>query len=283
LDHEIERRFQVDASTVRHLCEEYSQIVTLTGANPTSGALQSNLNRFAGNVGAMREIADELERQFPAILDKINRLSGEDLETKVGTYVGGASTKTYVVQKSAASGGDPNTVGLTDFYTDLAQIGYAGMPHVVHGYGPLYKMVATGQLNGFCCQLGGTNPQEMFGNYRFMSVLDRNVVNYLGAENKALIISKGSAVMVPWLYNKGNFGGFYDNTLFMTIPLSGVPNVTLDLRIVETACGANNQPVFDFILNLKWGIFTQPDDLYKSSDYRAGVNGILLANFTQAT
>lgn len=272
-------KWKVKESTVRELCRDYSTIQPLIGGNFSQAPIQNAMNRVQGQIGVIREMAQEFMYQAPGLVQALRQDLLQQFNLALGTYVGGATSNSYQVQNSDANGGGPNFAGLSKFYQDLRKIEWPGTPHVVGDYGALNRIVEMGGTS-FCCSQLGVNFNDLMTNVRFRMFTDSYVSSDFDDNvNDALVFYPGMANLIQYSeYGNGNLGGKIDNIWRMSIPMPGIPGMNVDLRIVENGCDED----YDFIMGTYFDLLTAPDNMYKSGDRLAGVNGILKATFTQA-
>jgi hypothetical protein len=273
-----EIKWKVSEATVRRFCREYSEIQTIPGFSAAQSPIQTNLN-LINSFGAIREMAQEFMFQAPGLVDAINLELQNQFALVLGDYANSNDeSKTFVVQNSDANGGGPLFTGLSQFYQELDKIGWTGTPHVIGSFGALGRLIGMGGT-AYCCSQLGINFEQIMTDVRFRYFSDRYVSTVQSSDDAAIVFYPGSANFIQYLqYDNGNLGGKIDNIYRMSIPMPGIPNMMVDLRIVENGCDED----YDFIMGTYFDLYAAPEDMYKSGDWLAGVNGIVKAVFSQA-
>jgi hypothetical protein len=253
---------RVSESDVRALCEEYSNYTTLVGARMgTSSAAQTSLS-------VMREVYDSVSLGFDAIRQNMNSKLNTALATRLGEFVDGSTSKTYTIRNGAGErNGSPILDGFAKFKQDVRKTTLTGSPILV-GSG-LWELTNTALEYG-CCNDGGTDFGQMARSAGYKFYIDDTTGTALAAADAAFAFMPGTAHLLTFNKNVGNFARPIGVRERGTIADPSVPGLRYDISIVPNECGE----YYDVYLDIDFGLWTAPVTLFGTGDYRAGVNGI---------
>lgn len=268
--------FSVPEDQVRYYCEAYSALQRIAGAEVPNPAVLIGNSQATSALAVMYELAAEIRAQMNAMVQAVNTEILTIADGYAGTWQGGSSTKTFQVQNAD---GSVYANGLQQFRQELKKTRFAGIPHVIAGYGALDRIKDRDNryfglaANGIQFE---TVMQEAGREFRLF--IDENVNEVLSGEEKSLIVFPGSLILTPVPQYVGNFGQIGTESR-VRIPWMGIPNQKLDLRVQGIPC--DNE--YAMWLEYKWDLWGAPKTMFESPDYQAGINGILKASFTQGS
>jgi hypothetical protein len=275
--------FTISEAQIRLYPDLVSRLQAITGTNIPAQMVMIGRNMPEGRqiIQAIREVTFNFALSYNSLVQKMNKILLNDFVSKVGNWIGGASTKSYEVQTAnayASGGGSVNPAGLFKFKQDLRSQMLQGNAHTISGWGALDRVVA--QDSAFFGQgANGVEYGSLVANANLISryFVDENIASILGSEDKALIFMPGSANFLPYLKYVGTFGRIGTMDRF-TMPVPIVPGLEVDVKILPNEC----DEIYEIKFGLHYELYIPEMDLFKSTDLLAGVNGTLQATFTQA-
>lgn len=245
---------------IRMLCEAQSEFVRL-GNSRGAGAVQLQI---------MREVAEQLYLKEEALALAINRAVNVALAAEVGTYQGGATTKTYNVMTSEDYTLLPK--GLIDMKYDLGMMGFSGQA-LISGAGNIEKAMIAGEFG--CCNNNGLDFGRMMSNPGFQFYKDDLVqaAAVLNNANAYFAILPGTAQLITYNQYVGRFAGemIGGDVVRGTIPSTYFPGVNYDVRVFADGCAET----YTVIMGLWFDVWTPPADLFKVGDRFRGINGVV--------
>lgn len=254
----------IDEATVRTLCDAYSQLVRVPVASRDSDG------RAIDSKAILRELAEDLMMDLDPIRQKINENYLTALALNFGDWKGGDSSKTFNV-----IGSNDHAVVLTGFNQlkqELKKIGMGGMP-LVFGGGNIDLAFSALELG--CCNDIGQDFGKMSKNAGFKFYFDDSDMNtLLGNANAFGILQPKAAQFVTFNKYVGSFARPHGLTERGTMPDPKLPGIRYDIRIVPNECAEEG---WDMFVNLDYGFYFAPTNLYKSGDRLEGVNGLFKA------
>ncbi len=258
---------KVSESAIRKLCDQYSTLKIVPGANI------SDVNG-ASKLQLMAEIWDEIGIDFNAIRRAINIDLLTAASANYGKWVGGASSKTFPVYRSvdaaAGSVGSPVLDGFNKFVQEIKRSTYNGKPIVV-GEG-LFDL-ANMSLQFGCCNNGGTDFGKMNENAIYSFYRDVDIVTGTGSADGIFAFMPGAVQFVSYNEYVGSFARPIGTVARGTIPDPFTPGLTYDMRVFVDECGEN----YSIVLGLHFDLYAAPNNLFKTGDRLVGVNGFFKA------
>jgi hypothetical protein len=250
-----ELKIQLTEAQVRQYCDASSDRVN--GAiNPT-------------RIPMLREMAEEIMLHVDVLRQKINSNFLTTFASGYGQWVGGANEKTFNVIKSA-----DNAIVLTGFNQmkqELAKTGITARP-IVFGGGNIDLAMMAGQYG--CCNDGGIDTGAVIRNAGFDFYRDySDMSSVLGNANGFGAFLPGSVQLVKFNKYVGAFGnkiGTMERGLF---PDPLVDGLVYDMRLAVDEC----DEAYTLYLNLDYGFYYAPTNIFKAGDRLVGVNGVFKA------
>lgn len=253
---------RISESEVRALCEEYSNYTRLAGARLGGGAdAQTSLS-------VMREVYESVSLGFDAIRQNMNTKLNTAMATRVGQFIDDAVSKSYVIRNGAGErNGAPVLDGFARMKQDIRKTTLTGAPILV-GSG-LWELTNTALEYG-CCNDGGTDFGQMARNAGYKFYIDDTTGTALASADAAFAFMPGTAHLLSFNKNVGNFARPIGTMERGTIADPSVPGLRYDIKILPNECGE----YYDVYLDIDFGLWTAPATLFGAGDARAGVNGI---------
>lgn len=249
---------RINEAEVRVLCEEYSNYTRLRGVGADAAA----------SFSVMREVYESVSLGFDAIRQNVNSKLNTAMATRVGEFVDGALAKSYVIRNGAGErNGAPVLDGFARMKQDIRKTTFNGQPILV-GAG-LWELTNTALEYG-CCNDGGTDFGAMARNAGYKFYIDDTTGTALASADAAFAFMPGTAHLLTFNKNVGNFARPIGVRERGTIADPAVPGLRYDISIVPNECGE----YYDLYLDIDFGLWTAPATLFGATDYRAGVNGI---------
>ncbi len=249
---------KVKESTVRTLCDAYSQYLNVPVASRTTDG------RALLSIGMMRSIVEVLMLDLDVMRQAINDDFIDAVATGIGTWVGGATDKSFNVINAD---GQMDWRGIGSLKQELKKTGMKGIPIIVGGgnIDTYYEAKNFG-----CCNAGGYDfamndpkaPSKLY--------FDDNIGTALGGANNFLLFMPGSIKFLTFNEYVGEFSREHDGVVRGTFPDPELPGVRYDIRLVPNRCDED----YDLFVNLSYDFYLSPEDLYATDDRLEGVNGI---------
>lgn len=249
---------KVKESTVRRLCDAYSQYISIPLASRTTDG------RALAAVGVMREIVEVLMLDMDVFRQAINDDFIAATAANIGAWVGGDATKSFNVFNA---NGDFDRRGMGALKQELKKTGIKGRPIIVGG-GNIDKYFEDVQYG--CCNAGGFDfgmkdpkaPSKLY--------FDNEIGTALGGENNFLAFMPKTIQLLTFNEYVGEFAREHDGVQRGTFPDPELPGVRYDMRIVPNRCDED----YDIFLNFYYDFYYAPLELYAEGDRLEGVNGI---------
>jgi hypothetical protein len=184
-----------------------------------------------------------------------------------GQWVGGANEKTFNVIKSA-----DNAIVLTGFNQmaqELKKTGINTRP-IVFGGGNLDLAIMAGQFG--CCNDGGIDTGAVVRNAGFDFYRDySDMSSVLGNANGFGAFFPGAIQMVKFNKYVGSFARQIGTMERGLLPDPVVDGLVYDMRVLPSECTES----YTLFINLDFGFYYAPTNLFKAGDRLVGVNGVL--------
>lgn len=259
---------KVSESAIRGLCDQASQLKTVPGARI------GDVNANQGPLRIMAEMWNELNIDFNAIRRAINIDLLTSAATRYGRWVGGANTKNFSVYRgtdaAAGSIGSPVLDGFNRFVQEIKRSTYNGAPIVVgEGIFDLANMA----LNYGCCNNGGTDFGKMNANSIFKFYRDVDIATGTGSADGIFAFMPGALQFVSYNEYVGAFASRIGTVERGTIADPFTPGLRYDMRVFVDECGEN----YNIAIGLHFDLYAAPNNLFKTGDRLAGVNGFFKA------
>ena len=243
---------KLSEATVRTLCDAHSNWIKLKGAN---------------DMQVMREMAYEIVMDLDALRQDINQKFLTSIALNFGTWVGGATSKTFNVLKDA----DHALVltGVNQFKQELKKVN-AGANPIVFGGGNLDLAIMAAQYG--CCNNAGQDfgvMKNQGAGFNFYADY-ANMSSYLGNANAFGAYLPKTVQFVTYNKYVGDFSKNIGTMSRGTMPDPALPGKQYDLRLLPSECDED----YDLFINLDFDFYFAPNNLYQSGDRLASVNGI---------
>lgn len=269
----------MNEETLRTFCVEYANLVQITGVS-LPGEIVSKGRDMAearASLSVVRELFDNFLASEDALIQAINIDLLTAMDAAFGTYVGGATSKTFQVEK-AEGGIDPN--GFFQFKQEILKLGYNGPPILIGDAGAMQR-IWMNDSRYFGQGADGINYETMRNNPGAADFYyDQNLAATLSGANanSAVVFIPGSLIYLPFIQYTGNYGKI-GNMWRMSMPFSKIPTVNMDVRILPDECEENYAVWMECFFEL----FAAPANMWKTGDFLEGTNGVLKASFTQGS
>jgi hypothetical protein len=151
---------------------------------------------------------------------------------------------------------------------ELRKLGISSRP-IVFGGGNLDLAIMAGQFG--CCNDAGIDTGAVVRNAGFDFYRDySDLSSVLGNANAFGAFLPGSAQLVKFNKYVGSFGkiGTMERTI---LPDPFVDGLVYDMRLLVDECNEK----YTLFINLDYGFYYAPSNLFKSGDRLVGVNGVL--------
>lgn len=261
---QAEHVIHVEEATIRRLCDTYSELVAIDMKSKDAEARASEKKLI------LREMAEELLMDLDAIRQKINANFLSAYALNVGTYKGGDATKTFQVLKQADQAIVLN--GFNILRQELKKIGMMGGKPIVFGGGIID--LAMSAMGIGCCNNAGQSIDQLKNNVGFDFYFDdSDMATYLGNANAFGMFYAKAAQFIQFNKYVGSYAKPIGFTERGTMPDPFLPGLVYDIRIQPNACGE----YYDLFVNSDHDFYFAPDNLFKSGDRLAGVNGVFKA------
>lgn len=247
---------KVKESTIRTLCAAQSNWVDPNGTNKAS------------SMQVMREMAEELMHDLDAIRQDINQKFLTSIALNFGTWVGGATSKSFTVMN--ASDGALNLAGFNQMRQELSKVN-AGKSPIAFGGGALDLALMGSALYG-CCNDKGQDFGVMRTNgagFKFYADYE-NLASYLGNANAFGAFLPGAVQFVTYNKYVGDFAKEIGTMSRGTLLDPALPGKMYDMRLMPSECDED----YDLWINSDFDFYFAPNNLFKSADRLASVNGI---------
>ncbi len=243
---------KIKESTIRNLCAAHSNWLKLKGDNDMS---------------VMREMGEEILMDLDAMYQKINRDFLTSIALNFGTWVGGATSKTFNVLKDA----DHALVltGFNQFKQELKKVN-AGANPIVFGGGNLDLAIMAAQYG--CCNNAGQDfgvMKNQGAGFNFYADYE-DMASYLGDANAFVAYMAKTVQFVTFNQYVGDFSRNFGTMERGTIPAPALPGKSFDIRLQPSEC----DEVYNLWINSDYDFYFAPNNLYQSGDRLASVNGI---------
>lgn len=269
--------FSMSEATVREFLSSTTELVRLTGVSDPGQIIQ-----VAGGLGAAQSplsVAREIFKDFiyssNALVQAIDQEVVASIVAGAGNWITGNATETYAVQ---AADGSAAPAGLFEMKQNIMVSGFRGTPIVIGGAGAFHR-VYMNDSRYFGQAANGLNYSTVRTDLGVAGFYySENIAGAMSNQDSALVLMPGQVIFLPYLNYKGNFGKI-GNMFRFTMPLPGVPNLQVDVRILPDECEEN----YAVWMELYFDTFVAPTTLFASGDNLDGINGVYQAQLTQAS
>lgn len=224
---------------------------------------------IAGVTPLMKEVTKRIMLKMNALRQSIDRAILTDISNNYGQIQGfGSGTKSINLIHNGSTGivpGAPIYQGLEELLHDYFNSEMVGTP-LISGFGNFDKFNTSTRMAGGL-QNSGLEFDSIQENFKFFPDLLSDSV--LGANN-ITVLAPGSAQLVTYNANRGNFKGEFGATQLGIIPDPLVPGLFYDVQLDFDSCAKQ----FNLIIGVTFGLWTVPATSYTYPDRMGGVTGL---------
>lgn len=253
----------VKEATLRTLCDGFAAYQSVPVNRRDSDGKAVNSLRI------LSEIVEELMSDLDPMRAAINSSLLTALALNTGKYVGGATTKDFLVLKSADFAVVLN--GFIQLKQEMKRIGMRGLPILV-GEGNLERASMVAEYG--CCNLAGQDIGQMQGagaGFKFYGDVQLGDSTHFNNENAFVGFMPGSMQLMSYNKYVGDYAGPIGTKVRGTLPDPVIPGLVYDISVQPDECNEN----YDLKVDAYFDLFAAPKTLFKTGDRLNGVNGVV--------